>query len=115
MTISVMLTATQARAKAQNDIIIFNEVRNIEFAVLTAIANGQYQIEVIGTTMTDTTNNTTLAISREYFKVWQGITSSRSKDAQMGAVIQYFTDLGYTIDRKTNSLTGDTFMWQVLW
>ena len=34
---------------------------------------------------------------------------------QMAAVIKYFTDLGYTITRDVNPLTGNTFVWVVKW
>jgi len=30
-------------------------------------------------------------------------------------VIKYFTDLGYTINRYTNPITGDTIAWSVKW
>ena len=113
MTISVMLSAGQARSKAQNDLIIFREVRDIEEAILTAIAAGSYNVDVVGTTMTSTTDGVETA--RLYFTAWQGITPDRAKENQMNSVIIYFTDLGYTIERKTNALTGDTFKWTVLW
>lgn len=110
---SVMLTATQARAKAQQDLVIFNEVRNIELAVLTAISNGNYQAELTTTAMTDTGNGVIAA--RQYFNSWQGLSSDRSKDIQMTAVITYFSNLGYNIERRTNPLTGDTFKWLIYW
>lgn len=113
MTVSVMLSAGQARAKAQNDLTIFGEVRDIEEAILTAIAAGNYNADVVGTVMTSTTDG--VADARLYFNAWQGITPDRSKEIQMNQVITYFTDLGYTIERKTNALTGDTFKWTVLW
>lgn len=113
MTVSVMLSAGQARAKAQNDLIIFNEVRDIEEAILTAIVAGSYNADVVGTTMTSTTTGVEQA--RLYFNAWQGIVPDRAKEIQMNQVITYFTDLGYTIERKTNALTGDTLKWTVLW
>ena len=36
-----MLTATEARAKAQNDVTIFTEIRNIEDAYIKEIALGK--------------------------------------------------------------------------
>jgi hypothetical protein len=108
-----MLSAGQARSKAQNDLVIFKEVRNIEEAILTAIAAGSYSVDVTNTLMTSTT--TGVETARLYFTAWQGITPDRSKEIQMNTVITYFTDFGYTIERKTNALTGDTFKWTVLW
>ena len=101
-----MLTAAQARNKAQNDLVIFNEVRNIELAILTACAAGTYEVVL---------NNTTMTIASTYYNVWRGNASDRSKEKQMSAIIQYFTDLGYTIDRKTNVSTGNTFNWTIYW
>lgn len=101
-----MLTATEARSKAQNDLVIFNEVRNIELAILTASADGSYDV---------TLDDTTMTISAIYCNVWKGVVADRAKEIQMSAVIKYFTDLGYSIERKANSTTGTTFVWQVYW
>jgi len=106
MITSIMLTANQARSKAQNDLIIFNEVRSIELGILTASANGAYEVIL---------NNTTMSTTPAYFNVWRGNTNDRAKEKQMATIIQYFTDLGYTIERKTNSSTGNTFNWTVYW
>jgi hypothetical protein len=103
---SIMLTATQARNKAQNDLVIFNEVRDIELAILTATAEGSYD-----TTLSDTTMTT----DSTYFNVWRGNAGDRAKEKQMATIIQYFTDLGYTIERKTALSTGNTFNWTVYW
>ena len=101
-----MLTANEARAKAQNDVTIFNEIREIEDAVLSAVAAGQYSAEV---------NDTTVTLSVTYYGVWQGVIDDRAKYIQMGQVITYFTDLGYSIERRTNAETGNTFKWIVSW
>ena len=103
---NVMLTATEARAKAQNDVTIFTEIRNIEDAVLSAISSGNYGAQVTNTTMT---------LSVTYCNVWQGVTEDRAKFIQMSQVVTYFTDLGYSIERRTNSSTGNTFKWIVSW
>ena len=103
---NVMLTATEARSKAQNDLIIFNEVRNIELAILTASADGDYEITI------DTTTMTTSAM---YANVWKGVIADRAKEIQMSTIIKYFTDLGYSIERRSNPTTGTTFDWQVFW
>lgn len=101
-----MLTASQARSKAQNDLVIFNEVRNIEMAILTASASGSYSI---------TLDTTTMSTSAVYCNVWKGVVADRAKEIQMAQIIKYFTDLGYNIERKTNSITGTTFDWVVYW
>ena len=101
-----MLTASEARSKAQNDVVIFNEIRNIEDAVLEAVADGQYSTEVTGTTIT---------LSVTYYNVWLGVTEDRAKYIQLGQIVTYFTDLGYGIERRTNQDTGNTFKWIVSW
>ena len=109
-----MLTATQARAKSQNDSLVFNEIRDIEDAILTAIGNGLYEASVIGTVMTSTVSPALLT-SIVYFNTWQGTIDDRAKYLQMGQIITYFTDLGYAIERRTNPLTGNTFKWVLSW
>jgi len=111
---NVMLTATQARAKSQNDSVIFNEIRDIEDAILTAVAAGTYDTDVVNTTMTATSQPGD-AVARVYFNTWQGSVDDRAKFVQMAKVVTYFTDLGYAIERRTNSTTGYTFKWVVSW
>jgi hypothetical protein len=103
---NVMLTATEARSKAQNDVVIFNEIREIEDQILTAIAEGDYSVEVTDTVMT---------LSVSYHNVWQGVTEDRAKYIQMGQIVTYFTDLGYGVERRTNSSTSNTFKWIISW
>jgi hypothetical protein len=111
---NVMLTATEARAKTQNDLLIFNETRDIEIAILTAIDNRLYSADITGTRMTATTGDN-LVPARLYFQTWQGAIEDRAKAIQMNQIIKYFTDLGYSIERRTNPNTGDTFKWLVSW
>ena len=101
-----MLTATEARAKAKNDVTIFNEIREIEDAILSSIDAGQYSAEVIDTTMT---------LSVVYCNVWQGVTEDRAKFIQMGQIVTYFTDLGYSVERRINSNSSNTFKWIISW
>lgn len=58
--------------------------------------------------------------SRDYWTVWQnGIPSdpllSRPYADRMDTVINYFTNLGYKIIRRTNPSTNNTFVWRVTW
>lgn len=113
MTNSIMLTADQARAKSRNDSIIFNEIRDIEDAILTACDAGLLEAVVTGTTMTDT--GAGIAAARLYLKAWRGTQPDRAKEQQMADVVVYFSNLGYQIERRVNSSTGDTFKWAVFW
>lgn len=113
---NVMLTAAEARAKAQNDSVIFKEIRDIEDAIISAASAGDYDTTIKGTVMTvEVGIPPAVQTARVYFNVWQGSVDDRAKFIQMGKVITYFTDLGYSIERRTNPNTGDTFIWVVSW
>ena len=53
--------------------------------------------------------------STTYFSSWQGAVTDRALDNQMNTVIKYFGNLGYKLNRLTNSATGKTFRWHVYW
>jgi hypothetical protein len=58
--------------------------------------------------------------SRDYFKVWKNQAPSdqlyvRPYTERMDTVINYFTSLGYNINRQTNPATGNTLRWHVMW
>lgn len=54
-------------------------------------------------------------VSTTYFTSWQGAITDRALDNQMNAVIKHFSNLGYKVNRLTNSATGKTFRWHVYW
>lgn len=110
---TLMLTAIQARSKARNDIVIFNEIRNLEEAVISAADVGLLEVVVGTTTMTDSTDG--IVTARLYSRTWQGMETDRAREQQMASVIEYFSNLGYQIDRRTNPATGDTFKWHIFW
>lgn len=82
------------------------ETHNIETAIELAVATGLLEATVSFTPM---------ATNTLYYQVWQNLLTDRAKSAQMAAVIQYFTDLGYTIVQKLNTTTNNTFFWDILW
>lgn len=58
--------------------------------------------------------------SRDYFKAWKSQPLSNEQLARpyierMDTVINYFTNLGYTINRLTNSSTNATITWKIQW
>lgn len=57
--------------------------------------------------------NATDPSSVSYNSVWQGNLADRAKTDQMNQVELYFKNLGYSIDRVTNSVTGKTFKWVI--
>lgn len=68
-----------------------------------------------GLGLTDGTTTAPNPISVDYFNVWQGTLTDRAKYSDMGAVINYFTNLGYKIERVTNAVTGKSFSWYIYW
>ena len=52
-------------------------------------------------------------VSVTYYQVWQGTVEDRAKADEMRQVIDYFKNLGYTIERQTNTSTNKTFKWVI--
>ena len=63
--------------------------------------------------LTAGTTNATNPESVTYHSVWQGNSTDKPKTDQMNQVIQYFQNLGYTIDRLINTTTNKTFKWVI--
>lgn len=65
--------------------------------------------------LTAGTYNVASPASVNYFNTWQGTVTDRSLQSQMDQVSRYFTNLGYKIERITNTNTAKTFKWHVYW
>jgi hypothetical protein len=104
-----MLTAEQARLKARNDMVVYNEIKAIELAIIQASSDGELDVTVATTEMT---NGET---APAYYNEWKGTAPNVILRDRMNQVIASFTKLGYTLDRKTNQGTGDTFVWIAAW
>ena len=112
----VMLTAGEARAKALQDLIVLREIRDLEEAIIEATASGNYTVTVSSTTtMAKNASDSGYSLATEYYDTWTGSRDDRAKMLQMERVITYFSDLGYTIDRQTNSTTNTTLKWLISW
>lgn len=112
----VMLTASEARSKALQDLIVLREIRDLEEEILLAAAEGQVEVTVsLTTTMAKSASDTGYALATEYFDVWTGARDDRQKYLQMEKIVGYFSDLGYTIDRRVNAATNATFKWVIAW
>lgn len=112
----VMLTASEARVKSLQDIYVLREIRDLEEEILLASADGAVSVIAVTThTMAKNAADVGYSLAAEYFDTWTGAREDRQKTLQMNKVIQYFTDLGYTIDRQTNPNTQTTFQWVVAW
>jgi len=104
---NIFVNATQARLDTRNNTVIHGEVRHIESAVLANIDAGVLYANVSsGTTMTD---------SNVYYKAYYGITEDRSILDQIDYVQKYFTDRGYGVKIKQNTVTTDTITWNISW
>lgn len=106
---SAFISAKDARIGARKDLEMFDEIRTIERAILVACYDG-----VLSTTISDTMM-TSGETGLTYFSVWQGLTDSREITLNQETVLKYFTDAGYSISRKVNPTTQNTFMWVILW
>ena len=53
--------------------------------------------------------------SLSYYTVWQGTSTDRAIQNQMEQVMKHFSDLGFKIERLTNSSTNRTFNWYIYW
>ena len=53
--------------------------------------------------------------SLPYYTVWQGTGTDRAIQNQMEQVMKHFSDLGFKIERLTNSSTNRTFNWYIYW
>ena len=60
-----------------------------------------------------TTAYATTPDSVSYYSVWQGVSTDRGKYDQMSQIIKFFENLGYQIDRQTNTATEKTFKWVI--
>ena len=110
---SYQVSAQQARTTARNDLTIFDETSALMRLIIVNAGTGPYQTIVTdGTTMTES-NPTPTADAQAYFNVWQGTLTDVGKADQMKQVISYFTNLGYTITRQTNTATNTTFKWVI--
>ena len=113
---------------------IVADINDAAISGLTASKDAGYVVltieEVAGATWTYVigagTANTALGLvagtynapnptSIPYFTVWQGTAEDRASGNQMEQVIKHFTNLGYKIERLTNSLTNRTIKWYIYW
>lgn len=111
-------TATQARSQAVGNTTVLNEIHAIESAVLQAVQASALRAPSVGgdTTMTSTTVGAALTTAQAYYNVWKGTVEDDTKSANMQAVIDNFSKLGYGIKRVANEDTSNTtFLWYVTW
>jgi len=85
---------------------------NNNFTLIIAAATGT----ILGDLGLTAAVTNTSAVSKTYYTVWQNTTINTTYKQQMSEVINYFTDIGYTIVRQKNAdTTNTTFKWYVTW
>jgi hypothetical protein len=104
-----MLNASQARIRARNDMAVYEEVKALEMTIIESSMSGNLDCTISDTPMTAG------ASSQLYYADWYGISANKVLRDQMEQVIANFTKLGYSIERKTNPVTGNTFSWIIAW
>ena len=116
-------TATLARERAQNNSLIAQEISILELRVLAAITANALTItsthlttvSINGTTVTGSPMTNNDATGESFYSVWKGTTTSTLQTEQMSEVMTHFTSKKYTIVRKKNTTTNDTFYWEISW
>ncbi len=85
---------------------------NNNFTLIIAVGTGT----ILGDLGLTAATTTATAVSKTYYTVWQNTTINTTYKQQMSEVIQYFTDIGYTIVKQKNAdTTNTTFKWYVTW
>ena len=107
---SIFPTASNATLLSFNTSLVFNEIRTLERKVLDQIA-----LQLFTATVNTGTVMTASDTGQPYYSSWQATVVNKVLDDQMNAVIKYFQDLGYSIVRKTNTNTTNTFFWEIKW
>ena len=109
---NIFPAAASSRSEAITHTITLTEIRNIEVAVLNAVANGQ-----LTTTISSVTTMTDSVTGVPYWTLWNANSTDLSNvlNVQMNTVVEYFTNLGYNITRILNTTTNDTFSWVLSW
>ena len=119
-----MITATNARINATSSTTVETEIALINLNILSSIQAGQ----VVTTVNKDTTTTvhgsvitgTPITQNEDYYKVWQNanlgnisVSTQNLYNAEMTTVINTFTNLGYTISRRTAE--AQYVYWQISW
>jgi hypothetical protein len=115
---STFPTAAEARAGSRNNLIIHAEIRAIEQAIYQAIEQGEYEVEVSTSPMTNPLDvnyqNEDVVDPSDYFATLFTDVNIRTLTEQIDIVRKTFVDLGYQVTPlKAN--TGNTFKWRILW
>jgi len=112
-----MLTAVDLKTQIQNNYFVETEIYLLYVGILTSrdmgnstfILNKDIELPVNEILVTGSPMTTNAA----YYSVWQGITVDNRLTLEMQKVIDRYTQLGYTISRKTTDM--EHLYWQITW
>lgn len=112
-----MLTASNARNNTISSEIVETELALINLNILYAVSQGRITASVTHVTNTSvmgtTLTGTPMTLNTDTYLVWQNRITDNLITAQMAQVIDYYSQLGYTISRKT--IDGTHLLWQISW
>ena len=103
-------TAIELRNRKKRSRTNHDEIMFVQNEILLADEAGLIEVSV------DTSPFTLPSTEAEaYYSVWKGLTTDRLLELQMAEVLKFFVDRGYSIVRKTNLSTNNTFYWNIKW
>jgi hypothetical protein len=112
-----MLSASDLRAQIQSDLTVETEIYLLYVGILTAKDGGYTSVVLNNATVTSVNgvNVTGSPITNNsvYYNVWQKLAIGTLQTIEMNKVIDYFTKLGYTINRKSTNMVN--LYWQINW
>lgn len=112
-----MLTAPYARTNSITSRDVETEIALINLQLLDAVSSGKVALTVTNTSntniLTSTVTGTPLTLNSNSYLVWQGLQNNSVVTLQMGQVIDYYSKLGYSINRR--SVDGSHLSWQINW
>ena len=112
-----MLSVTNITTQTINSTLVETEIFLINLNVLAAIDSNESAVAIYANSNTEVNGTyvigSPMTLANAYYTVWQGNLSSTVKTSEMNKVIDYFTKLGYTINRKSDN--GISLYWLVNW
>ena len=110
-----MLSSIELRTGTITNTTVETEIALLNLNILSATetttvtVRGNTSTEVNGVTVT----GTPMTVSNVYYPVWQNTVSNNFISGEMQKVIDYFTKLGYTINRKSDDM--EHLFWTISW
>lgn len=111
MSHDIFPSASELRSRKKKSTTVHTEITQIQSAILEADEAG-FIDAIIKNTLMSTPGSTD---SEEYYLAWKNIGSDRLRELEMSEVITFFQARGYSINRETNPLSLDTFIWDLKW